>query len=44
MGDRDRAMLCSQLRNSVGEIIFKKLSLQFLFFIFLFHFFLLPLV
>ena len=44
MGDRDRAMLCSQLRNSVGEIIFKKLSLQFLFVCFLFHFFLLPLV
>ena len=30
MGDRDRAMLCSQLRNTVGEIIYKILPLQFL--------------
>jgi len=37
MDDRDRAMLCSLLRNSVGEIIYKILPLQFLL-CFLFHF------
>ena len=44
MDDRDRAMLCSLLRNTVGEIIYKILPLQFLLLFFSFHFFLLPLV
>ena len=30
MDDRDRAMLCSLLRNTVGEITYEILPLQFL--------------